>query len=142
MTIHRQKTHLRALRLFATWALTLIFLAAAGVAEAAPEFDEAFFGYVTRMILALVVLGLLGYAAVKFLPGRFISPSRGHLKVIGAISLGREMIYIVKTGPDVVAFLSGRGGATVLGRWGAEEWDGYEAAQNVSAVGAADEKRQ
>jgi hypothetical protein len=142
MTIHRQKTRLRALGLFAKGALTLFFLATAKAAAAAPEFDEAFSGYVTRMLLALVVLGLLGYVAVKFLPGRFGSPSRGHLKVISAISLGRETIYIVKTGPDVVAFLSGRGEATVLGRWGAEEWDGYEAAQNVSAIGALDEKRQ
>jgi hypothetical protein len=140
MITHRQKTRSRALRLFAKWALTLFFLVAERVALAAsPEFDEVFSGYVTRIVLALAILGLLGYAAVKFLPGRFGSPSRVHLKLIGTLNLGRETIYIVRTGPDVVAFLSCRGGATVLGRWGAEEWDGYEAAQNVPAT---EEKRQ
>ncbi|MCL2683774.1 MAG: hypothetical protein FWE55_00875 [Synergistaceae bacterium] len=110
-------------------ALTLFFLASpAGAETATPELDTTIAGYVTRMILALVILGLLGYAAVRFLPGRLTAGARGHIKVVGMLNVGRDMIYIVRTGPEVVAFVSGRTGATVLGRWSLEEWDDYEAA--------------
>jgi hypothetical protein len=45
------------------------------------------------------------------------------------------MMYIVKTGPDVIAFWAGRNGSAVLGRWSLEEWENYEAASKaVSAI--------
>jgi hypothetical protein len=142
MIIHWKKTRIRALRLFVKLALTLYFLALASAALAASELDEAFSGYVTRMILALALLGALGYAAAKFLPGRFGVGSRSHLKIISALSLGREMIYIIKTGPEVVAFLSGRTGAVILGRWSAEEWDDYEAVLDMPGSNLSSEKKQ
>jgi len=122
-------TRLRALRLFLSGALTLFFLAVP--ASAASEFDAAFSGYVTRMILAVAILGLLGYAAVRFLPGRWGAGTRGHIKVLGMLSIGRDVIYIVRTGPEVVSFVSGRTGSTILGRWSLEEWDDYEAAAST-----------
>ena len=106
-------------------ALTLFFLASP--ARAASEFDAAFSGYVTRMLLALAVLGLAGYAAVRFLPGRFSAGARGNIKILGMLNVGRDMVFIVRTGPEVVSFVSGRAGVTVLGRWSLEEWDDYEA---------------
>ncbi|MDR1137457.1 MAG: hypothetical protein LBK91_03955 [Synergistaceae bacterium] len=104
------------------------------------SFDDAFSGYVTRMVLALCIMGALGYFAVKYLPGRLGSAARGHMRVISALSLGRDMMYIVKTGPEVVAFLSGRNGAVVLGRWSLEEWENYEA--DTVPVVLPDEKRR
>jgi len=95
-------------------------------------YDEALTGYVTRMILALLILGAAGYAAVKYLPGRFSASGKGHLKVMGSLPLGRDMVYIVKTGPHVVAFFSGKTGQSVLGRWSLEEWDDYEAAASFA----------
>jgi len=100
-------------------------------AWAASEFDAAFTGYVLRMALAVIVLGGVGYAAVKLLPGMFSARGRGHVRVLGMQNIGREMIYIVKTGPEVTAFVSGRAGSTVLGRWSLEEWDDYEAAADA-----------
>jgi hypothetical protein len=124
----------RALRLLPTVACALFLLLFAGPLEAASEFDAAFSGYMTRMFFAIAIFGALGYAAVKFLPGRLMGYSRGHIKILSAVSLGRDMIYIVKTGPEVVAFISGRTGSTVLGRWGLEEWDDYEAACSNEAA--------
>ena len=129
MVVYSLNTLLRALRLFLSGALALFFLVLP--ADAASEFEATFSGYVTRMLLALAILGLLGYAAVKFLPGRWTSGARGHIKVVGMLNVGRDMVYIVKTGPEVVAFISGRAGVTVLGRWSLEDWDGYEAAASV-----------
>ena len=129
MIIYGLCTLIKALRLFLNVALTLFFLSSP--AAAAQEFDAAFSGYVTRMVLALALLALLGYAAVKFLPGRLSAGARGHIKVLGMLTVGREAVYVVKTGPEVVAFVSGRAGVTVLGRWSLEEWDDYEAAASA-----------
>ena len=116
--------------------MTLFFLTFTEAVEAAPTgFDDAFSGYVTRMLLALLIMGAVGYLAVKYLPGRLGSVSRGHIRVISALNLGRDMMYIVKTGPDVIAFWAGRNGSAVLGRWSLEEWENYEAASKaVSAI--------
>ena len=116
--------------------MTLFFLTYTEAARAAPAgFDDAFSGYVTRMLLALLIMGAVGYLAVKYLPGRLGSVSRGHIRVISALSLGRDMMYIVKTGPDVIAFWAGRNGSAVLGRWSLEEWENYEASSKaVSAI--------
>jgi hypothetical protein len=142
MRISVRKTRYSALRLLPRAALTLFFLTftdAAGAAEAG--FDEAFFGYVTRMLTALLIMGVIGYLAVKYLPGRLGSGSRGHMRVISALSLGRDMVYIVKTGPDVIAFWAGRNGSAVLGRWSLEEWENYEAASKVVSAVLADERK-
>ena len=110
-------------------ALTLFFLTSP--AAAASEYDMEISRYITRMVLAVVLLGLLGYGLVKFLPGRFAAGARGHIKVLGMMSVGRDAVFILRTGPDVVAFVSGRAGVTILGRWSLEEWDDYEAAADV-----------
>jgi hypothetical protein len=155
MVIYGLYSCLRALRLFLSGALTLFFLALPVLATsdfdaaatldvaasesdaavlpvaAAPTIDTMLAEFTTKMILAVAVLGLLGYAAVKFLPGRWGTGGHGHIKVMGMLNVGRDMIYIVKTGPDVVAFVSGRTGPAVLGRWSLEEWDDYEAAASA-----------
>ncbi|MDR1965337.1 MAG: hypothetical protein LBQ36_01390 [Synergistaceae bacterium] len=124
--------------------MTLFFwvLHAPRAFAAASEFDYAFTGYLTRMLLAMLLLGGLGYAAVKFLPGRLMSASRGHIHVIGARGLGRDMMYIVRTGPQVIAFFAGKSGAVVLGRWSLEEWEDYEAASQFSREAPNDNKAQ
>jgi hypothetical protein len=141
MTGLARKTRFCALRLLPRAALTLFFLiftVSAGAAEGG--FDDVFYGYVTRMLLALLIMGVLGYLAVKYLPARFASVSRGHLRVISALSLGRDMVYVVKTGPDVVALLAGRNGSVVLGRWSLEEWENYEAASAPAPAVLSDER--
>jgi hypothetical protein len=113
------------LRLFIKMALTPFFFAPfAGAAYAAVEdVDASLAGYVARMVLALAILCVAGYLAVRFAPGRFRTRSAGRLKLIGALNVGRDMVYVIQAGPDVIAVLSGKNGATVLGRWSGEEWD-------------------
>lgn len=127
MLVLRLNMRKRAFVLILAGISALFFLAEA--AEAAEDFDAAFSGYVARVVIALLLLGVLAYFALKFLPGRFGAMSRGHIKIICAANLGRDMMYIARLGPEVVAFLCGRFGSVVLGRWSAEEWDDYEAAR-------------
>jgi hypothetical protein len=122
--------------------LTLFFLTFAEAAGAETSgFDDAFSGYVTRMLLALLIMGAVGYLAVKYLPGRLASVSRGHIRVISALNLGRDMMYIVKTGPEVVAIWVGRNSSAVLGRWSLEEWENYEAASSAVSAILTDERK-
>ena len=131
MIIYRHYTLIKALRLFIVGALALFFLTLP--AAAASDFNVAFSGYITRMLLALAILGLVGYGLAKFLPGRFAAGARGHIKLLGMLNVGRDTIFLVKTGPEVVAFVSGRTGVTPLGRWSLEDWDDYEAAAGARA---------
>jgi hypothetical protein len=123
----------RAVGAILTGISTLFFLKRAAAASMdvpdTADFNAAFSGYAAKMVLALLLLGALAYFALKFLPGRLGSMSRGHIKVICAVSLGRDMMYIARLGPQVVAFLCGRTGSTILAKWSAEEWDDYEAAR-------------
>jgi hypothetical protein len=131
MLVLRRDMRKRAVGLILTGISALFFLV--GTAETADfnaaDLNDVFLGYVTKIILALLLLGALAYFALKFLPGRLGAMSRGHIKIIGAVNMGRDMMYIVRLGPEVVAFLSGRSASIVLGRWSAEEWDDYEAAR-------------
>jgi hypothetical protein len=106
-------------------ALTLFFSAPlVGVASAAVgDIDASLTGYVTRMVLALVILCACGYLAVRYMPGRFKAGWGGRLKLIGTLNLGRDIVYVIQVGPDVIAVLSGKNGAIVIGRWSGEEWD-------------------
>lgn len=114
--------------LAASLALALCVLVPSLSWADARDFDANLAGYVARMFLALFILGAVGFAAVKVLPGKFRAAARGRLKLVGALNLGRDVIYLVRVGPDVIALFAGRAGSTVLARWSAEEWDDYEAA--------------
>lgn len=91
---------------------------------AEPEaFDTTLSAYVAKMVLFLLLLGALGYLLVKFVPGKFRPGVQGKFAMIGAMQLGRDVLYVVRIGPDVVALLVGRTGSSVVGRWSASEWE-------------------
>jgi flagellar biogenesis protein FliO len=132
----------RALRLILVAALALFFyiraalplLAASGDAvPQLPGLGDSLSGYVERMLLALTLFAAAAFAAAKFLPKFFKTGSGGRLRMIGAMSLGRDAVYIIQTGPDVMVLFVGKSGATLLGRWRLEEWEDYEASAGESA---------
>ena len=112
----------------ASLALVLCMLAPSLLWAATRDFDVSLTAYIVKMFLSLALLGAAGYAAVKFLPGKFRVGAQGRLKLMGALNLGRDVVYLLQVGPDVIALLTGKTGSIVLGRWSAEEWDDYEAA--------------
>lgn len=119
----------RASRRFNKPALTLFFLTLTPTLASAAEtdYDVTLSGYVSRMVLALLLFGLAGFLAVRYLPGRLRPGAGGRVRLIGAMNVGRDMIYIVRTGPQVVALFVGKASSSVIGRWTAEEWADYEA---------------
>jgi hypothetical protein len=145
--ITRQLVGKRALRLISVLALALFFCVCAGSAILPagdggslppPGLGDTLAGYVVKMSLALLLFGVAGYAAAKFLPRFFKAGSPGRLRVISALSLGRDAVYIFQTGPDVVALFVSRGGATLLGKWRLDEWEDYEA--SLSEIAYADRR--
>ena len=91
-------------------------------------------GYFLRMVIALLILAGLGYLAVKYVPGRFKMSAQKHLRVVGYVNLGKDAVYILSIGPDVVAVFSGRSGGCVIGKWSKEDWDNYEALSDVPPI--------
>ena len=119
----------RALRRFFTLPLTLFFsaLAATPIFSADVEaFDTTLSTYVAKMALSLLLLLLLGFLAIKFLPGRFRIGAQGKLKMIGALPLGKDAVYVVQIGPEVIALFVSRMNSTVMGRWPLKEWHDFE----------------
>ena len=102
-------------------ALALLLWSFPGVAQAA---EPSFGGYLSRMALALLLLAAAGWAAVRYLPGRMgaLRSRSGGVRVLSFQALGRDALYVLRLGPEVVVVLAGRNGSTVLGRWTWEDW--------------------
>ncbi|MDR1514105.1 MAG: flagellar biosynthetic protein FliO [Synergistaceae bacterium] len=135
----------RALRLIGMAALALFFCicaecpiyaasqASEDVVPQIQSLDSSLTGYIGRMLLALALFGAVGYGAAKFLPRFFKSGGAGRMRVIGALSLGRDAVYILQVGPDVVALFVGKGGSVLLGKWSLDEWEDYDASLSPGA---------
>ena len=44
------------------------------------------------------------------------------VKLLASLPLGKDALFVVRCGPDVIAFTLGTGGACLMGRWRYEEW--------------------
>ncbi|MDO4786622.1 MAG: hypothetical protein Q4A13_06720 [Fretibacterium sp.] len=87
--------------------------------------EAGLFAYVTRVLLALGVLSICAVVLVRFSRRRGGSGGSGaSVKVLASLPLGRDVFFVVRCGPDVLAFTSGGGGARLMGRWKYEEWVG------------------
>ena len=108
--------------------LTLFFCASTAVPLFAEVdgFDTTLSTYVAKMALSLLLLLLLGFLAIKYLPGRFRVGAQGKLKLVGTLALGRDAVYVVQTGPEVIALFVSRTNSTVMGRWPLAEWQDFE----------------
>ena len=75
-----------------------------------------------RIGLSLALLALAGCGAVLYARRRMPARSGGGLKVLASLPLGRDVLFLVRCGPDVLAITTGSAGARVIGRWKYEEW--------------------
>ncbi|NLB82880.1 MAG: hypothetical protein GX791_01410 [Synergistaceae bacterium] len=75
-----------------------------------------------RIGLSLTLLALTGYGVVLYTRRRTPGRTSGNLKILASLPLGRDVLFLVRCGPDVLAITTGSAGARVIGRWRYEEW--------------------
>lgn len=95
--------------------------------------DVSIVSYLIRVSLALAVLSLCAFVLVRY------GKKRRHgvrdvraAELLASLPVGRDVFFVVRCGPDVVAFVSGTGGARFMGRWKYEEWIRSAACEDVS----------
>jgi hypothetical protein len=105
-------------------AVVLFLLPAA--AEASQADSPSLTGYMIRVGLSLAILALAGYGAVVYSRRTAPLKAKGAVAVLASLPLGKDVLFIVRTGPDVIALASGGAGTRVIGRWRYEDWKQYE----------------
>lgn len=81
--------------------------------------------YLTRVSLALVLLTLSAILLVRFARRRREGVrDDGAVKLLASLPVGKDVFFVLRCGPDVVAFTSGASGTCLMGRWKYEEWVG------------------
>lgn len=79
-------------------------------------------GYLFRVILGVGLFALMGWAALKYLPRRMGAAGKD-VALIASMSFGKDALYVLRIGPDVVAVMSGKNGADIISRWSIEDWN-------------------
>ena len=80
-------------------------------------------GYLFRVVTALAVLSLCAFFLTRN-ARRGARGKRGNAAVglLASLPLGKDVLFVVRCGPDVLAFTLGGSGACLMGRWKHEEW--------------------
>ncbi|MDK2958177.1 MAG: hypothetical protein PWP47_221, partial [Synergistaceae bacterium] len=95
-------------------------------AEASSAESPSLTGYMIRIGLSLAILALAGYGAVRYSRRAAPLKAKGAVSMLASLPLGKDVLFIVRLGPDVVALASGGAGTRVIGRWRYEDWKQYE----------------
>jgi hypothetical protein len=82
--------------------------------------------YLSRVFLALAVMaaaawvfmGFIGWAKKK----GWVRRNEAHVKIMASLPLGKDVFFVLRCGPEVLALASGPGGTRLLGRWKYDEW--------------------
>lgn len=79
--------------------------------------------YLARILIALGILSACAVALVRYSKKRSSPEADGaSVKVLTSLPLGKDVFFVVRCGPDVLAFTSGGSGSSLMGRWTYEEW--------------------
>nr|WP_315101150.1 hypothetical protein [uncultured Fretibacterium sp.] len=81
------------------------------------------FVYLTRVLVALGVLSVSAFVFVRCAKKKNGSDGEGvPVRVLTSLPVGKDVFFVVRCGPDVLAFTSGGGGSRLMGRWTYEDW--------------------
>ena len=90
-------------------------------AFAAAETD--FFTYIVRVSIGLLLFALAGWLLVRFYGPKTGVPRESGVEVRAVVPLGRDLLRVIRCGPEVVVLLTSKGETQVIGRWAREEWE-------------------
>ncbi|GHV33138.1 hypothetical protein FACS1894187_00640 [Synergistales bacterium] len=73
--------------------------------------------------MALVVMAIAAVVFVRFAGSRgWAKQSSARVKIIASLPVGKDVFFVLRCGPDVLALTSGQTGTRLMGRWKYEEW--------------------
>ena len=52
----------------------------------------------------------------------WVRRNEAHVKIMASLPLGKDVFFVLRCGPEVLALTSGPGGTRLMGRWKHEEW--------------------
>lgn len=78
--------------------------------------------YLVKVSLAILFLGVSAFFFLRWSPlkNRVL---RHDGSIITSLPVGRDVIYIVRCGPEVLVLLNGRSGSSLLRSYSLEEWN-------------------
>lgn len=87
--------------------------------------------YMIKIGLSVALFAIAGYGVVLW--SRRTAPlmAKGTVKVLTSLPLGKDVLFVVRCGPDVIVLTSGGTGTRVIGRWRYEDWIKYEQEDSV-----------
>ena len=86
--------------------------------------DVSLAAYVLRAATALIVMSVCAFFLVRYAKKNNITLNGTRdAEILTSLRLtGRDVFFVVRCGPEVIAFTVGPGGACVMGRWNYDEW--------------------
>ena len=80
--------------------------------------------YVLRAVTVLIVMSACAYILVRYSRKNNLNLNGTQdVKLLTSLRLtARDIFFVVKCGPEVIAFTTGNGGTCLLGRWSYEDW--------------------
>ena len=83
--------------------------------------------YLGKVVIALVVLAVSGWMFLYVAKRKgWIQKGSDKLYIISSLSIGRDVFFIIRCGPDVIAVVAGPSGTKLMGRWSPEDWNASE----------------
>ena len=80
-------------------------------------------GYLSRVLFALAVMVFCAVLIVRFSKKKCGSAQgSASVELIASLPVGKDVFYVLRCGPDVIALTSGNSGVRLIGRWSYEEW--------------------
>ena len=79
--------------------------------------------YLIKAFSALLIFSICAFIFVHYMKVKGRVPDSKEVKVITSLRLSsRDLFFVIKCGPDVIAFTLGNNGTYLIGRWNYEEW--------------------
>ena len=80
--------------------------------------------YLGKVILALVVLAVSCWLFLCISKRKgWIQKGSDKLYIISSLSLGRDVFFIIRCGPEIIAVVTGHSGTKLMGKWKLEDWN-------------------
>ncbi len=80
--------------------------------------------YVMRAAAVLLTMSACAYVMVRYFKKNNITLNGTRdAEILTSLRLtGRDIFFVVRCGPDVIAFTLGQSGVCLMGRWSYEDW--------------------